>query len=116
MVTNKQLLEEGHVVQNYPIDQNPFTGQFESNGGVENLVIYGDKVYSVLTDFTGSVPNPNEEPILVTDDAQTFMQEMFLIDDEEEMLMAEADHRIQQDDEEWSQSTQEDFYSRDDDW
>lgn len=116
MITNKQILNEGEVVQHYPIDQNPFTGEQESNGGIENLVIYDNKVYSILTDFTGSIAYPNEEPTLITDDAEIFMQEMFLIDDEEEMLEAEADARIQQDEEEWSQSLGEDMYSRNDDW
>ena len=101
MITNKQILDEGQLIQDYPIDYNPFTGQSESNGGVENLVIYDNKVYSVLTDFTGSIADPNGEPSLVTDDADAFMQAMFLVDDEEEILNAEADAQWDMDIEDW---------------
>lgn len=118
MITNKQVFEEGKLVQHYPIDQNPHTGEQESNGGVENLVVYNQKVYSVLTDFTGSIANANGEPSLVTDDADGFMNTMFYIDesDLEESLDAEV-LGFEEDHGDWQlgQSLDEDWL-RNDDW
>lgn len=119
MITNKQVFEEGRLVQHYPIDQNPHTGEQESNGGVENLVVYNQKVYSVLTDFTGSIANANGEPSLITDDADGFMKTMFFIDesDLEEALDAEVQAQSEIDYDEWQldQSMQDDFMA-DDEW
>ena len=118
MITNKQVLEQGKLVQDYPIDHNPFTGQDETNGGVENLVIYDNKVYSVLTDFTGSIADADGEPTLVTDDVDGFMNTMFYIDEDdmENILQQEAETAsFQQDYEDWQLSQYEEDM-RSDDW
>jgi hypothetical protein len=118
MITNKQVLEQGKLVQDYPIDHNPFTGQDETNGGMENLVIYDGKVYSVLTDFTGSIADADGEPTLVTDDVDGFMNTMFYIDEDdmENILQQEAETAsLQQDYEDWQMSQYEEDM-RSDDW
>jgi hypothetical protein len=123
MITNKQVLEQGKLVQHYPIDQNPFTGEQESNGGVENLVIFDHKVYSVLTDFTGSIADANGTPSLVTDDAEGFMNTMFIFDDPEEVLKAEIEAQEEVDYDEWERwesahgiQEVDDDWMRSDDW
>lgn len=95
-MTNKEVLQNGNLIQDYPIDQNPFTGEQESNGGIENLIIYNDKVYSVLTDFTGSIADPDGEPSIVTDDVDGFMNTMFYLDesDIEEIVEDQADQYL----------------------
>lgn len=97
-MTNKEVLQNGNVVQDYPIDQNPFTGEQESNGGIENLVVYGNIVYSVLTDFTGSIADPDGDATIVTDDAEGFMKTMFYLDesDIEEITEDQAEHYLQE--------------------
>jgi len=118
MITNKQVLEQGKLVQDYPIDYNPFTGEQESNGGVENLLIFDNKVYSVLTDFTGSIADANGEPSLVTDDADGFMKTMFFIDEYDMDAALDAEVRgFEQDYEDWQldQSLENDWM-RNDDW
>jgi len=117
MITNKQVLEQGKLVQDYPIDYNPFTGEKESNGGVENLVIYDNKVYSVLTDFTGSIADANGTPSLVTDDAEGFMNTMFIFDDPEEVLKAQSESQEEIDYDEWERwEAAHGIQEIDDDW
>jgi hypothetical protein len=116
MITNKQVFEQGRIVQHYPIDQNPMTGEPESNGGVENLVIYDNKVYSVLTDFTGSIADASGEPSLVTDDAEGFMESMFYIDEDDMDAALDSEAATFQGEyEEWEMS-QYDEDMRSDDW
>ncbi len=118
MITNKQVFEQGKLVQHYSIDHNPFTGEQESNGGVENLLIFDHKVYSVLTDFTGSIAGANEEATLVTDDADGFMKGMFYIDEDD--MDAALDAEVRQFNDEftdWQLSQDEaDDWMRSDDW
>jgi hypothetical protein len=117
MITNKQVFEQGKLVQHYPIDHNPFTGEQESNGGVENLVIFDHKVYSVLTDFTGSIADASGEPSLVTDDAEGFMNTMFIFDDPEEVLKAETEAQEEVDYDEWERwESAHGIQEIDDDW
>ena len=115
MITNKQVFENGKLVQNYPIDHNPFTGEQETNGGVENLLIFDHKVYSVVTDFTGSIADANGEPSLVTDDAEEFMKTMFIFDDPEEVLKAETEAQEEVDYDEWElyDSSEDDYLQGD---
>ena len=117
MITNKQVLEQGELLEQYPIDHNPFTGKKESNGGVENLIIFDHKIYSILTDFTGSVADPTGQPDIVTDDAEEFIKNMFMFDDPEEVLKVEAQIQNELDYEQWefAHGIQEDFL-RDDEW
>ena len=125
MITNKEVFEHGKLVQHYSIDQNPFTGERESNGGVENLLIFDNKVYSVLTDFTGSIADANGTPSLVIDDAEGFMNTMFLIDesDMEAALDAEVQAQEEIDYDEWERweaahgiQEVDDDWIRSDDW
>ena len=81
MITNKDVIEQGKIVQHYSIDHNPFTGKVEQDAGFENLVMYDNKIWSVLTDFTGSVADPAGVPDVVTDDAEGFMKSMFYLDE-----------------------------------
>jgi hypothetical protein len=117
MITNKQVLEQGELLEHYPIDHNPFTGEKESNGGVENLIIFDHKIYCVLTDFTGSVADPTGQPDIVTDDVQSFMDTMFVFDDTEEVLKSQVEAQDEVDCEqlEFAHGIQEDFL-RDDEW
>jgi len=75
-MTNKEVYEMGELVSDYPIDVDPFTGDEETNGGVENILIYDNKVFSVLTDFTGFVASPDDEASIITDDVESFMKNM----------------------------------------
>lgn len=113
MITNKDVIEQGKIVQHYSIDHNPFTGSAEQNGGFENLVMYDNTIYSVLTDFTGSVADPNGTPDIVTDDAQTFMEQIFIFDDPEEVIEAEIRAKEEYDAEQWNLM---DDWMRNDDW
>ena len=118
-MTNKQIFNQGKLVEHYPIDQNPFTGQQESNGGIENLLVYNGTVYSVLTDFTGSVADPDGLADIVSDDAETFMQQIFSFDDPEEVAKAEAEEQMRRDEDDamayyyWQQSQREDEWNTD---
>ena len=117
MITNKQVLEQGKLVQYYPIDHDPFTGEEISGRGFENLVIFDHKVYSVLTDFTGSIADASGEPSLVTDDAEGFMNTMFIFDDPEEALKAQAEAQEEIDYDEWERwESAHGIQEIDDDW
>ena len=122
MITNKDVIEQGKIVQHYSIDHNPFTGNPEPDAGFENLVMYDNKIWSVLTDFTGSVANPTGTPDIVTDDAEGFMKSMFYLDesDIEQILEEEVKAQDEADYDEWERweaahGIQEDFL-RDDEW
>ena len=113
-MTNKEVIEQGKIVQTYPIDHNPFTGEQESNGGIENLIVCENLVYSVLTDFTGSIADPDGEPTIITDDAESFMQQMFFFQDPEEVLESQTQDQEDRDAELWS--LMEDYKRREDDY
>lgn len=55
MVTNQFVYDNGEVVDSYPCDIDPVTGETESNGGVEHIVQYKDKFYAVITSWDGDV-------------------------------------------------------------
>lgn len=75
-MTNKELFEVGRQLDKYPIDFNPFTGDDEKNGGFEYIFLHENMVYAVLTDITGSVVEPYEEPDIVSDDGKTFVEQL----------------------------------------
>jgi hypothetical protein len=125
MITNKDVIEQGKIVQHYSIDHNPFTGNPEPDAGFENLVMYDNKIWSVLTDFTGSVANPTGTPDIVTDDAEGFMKSMFYLDesDIEQILEEEVKAQNEADYDEWERweaahgiQEIEDDWMRSDDW
>ena len=118
MITNKDVIEQGKIVQNFPLDYDPFTGETVSEHGFENLVMYDHKIYSVLTDFTGSVADPSGTPDIVTDDAQTFMEELFMFDDPDQILAEETKAQEEYDYDQWEllDSKLEDDWMRNDDW
>jgi len=119
MITNKEVYEMGKLVQDYPIDENPFTGEQETNGGVENILIYDNKVFSVLTDFTGSIADPDGEPSIITDDAESFMKDMFYVneDDLEDITEDQAQQYLQEyEDWQMDQSLDGGDQMRSDDW
>ena len=122
MITNKDVIEQGKIVQHFQIDHNPFTGKVEQDAGFENLVMYDNKIWSVLTDFTGSVADPSGTPDVVTDDADGFMKSMFYLDesDIEQILEEQGKAQDEVDYDEWGRweaahGIQEDFL-RDDEW
>ena len=122
MITNKDVIEQGKIVQHYSIDHNPFTGKVDEKGGFENLVMYDNKIWSVLTDFTGSVADPTGTPDIVSDDADTFMKTMFYLDesDMEQILEEESRAQDEVDYDEWERWEAEngidDEWMRTDDW
>ena len=125
MITNKDVIEQGKIVQHYSIDHNPFTGNPEPDAGFENLVMYDNKIWSVLTDFTGSVANPTGTPDIVTDDADGFMKSMCYLDesDIEQIWEEEAKAQNEADYDEWERweaahgiQEIEDDWMRSDDW
>ena len=125
MITNKDVIEQGKIVQHFQIDHNPFTGKVEQDAGFENLVMYDHKIYSVYTDFTGSVADPTGTPDVVTDDADGFMKSMFYLDesDIEQILEEEVKAQNEADYDEWERweaahgiQEIEDDWMRSDDW
>lgn len=120
MITNKDVIEQGKIVQHYSIDHNPFTGKADELGGFENLVMYDHKIYSVYTDFTGSVADPTGTPDVVTDDAEGFIQTMFFMDesDVEKIVEEEAQALLEYDFDQWEldDSQWDDEWLRSDDW
>lgn len=120
-MTNKQVFQEGNIIEHYPIDHNPFTGEKDSYGGFENLIIYGNKVYSVLTDFTGSIAYSEEEPDIISDDADEFVKMLFTSVDPDEVARLEAEEQEKRDDDElgmlyyWEESRIKDDW-QDDRW
>lgn len=120
MITNKDVIEQGKIVQHYSIDHNPFTGKVEQDAGFENLVMYDHKIYSVYTDFTGSVADPTGTPDVVTDDAEGFMETMFFMDesDVEKIIEEEAQALLEYDFDQWEldDSQWDDEWLRSDDW
>ena len=118
MITNKDVIEQGKIVQHYSIDHKPFTGNPEPDAGFENLVMYDHKIYSVYTDFTGSVADPAGVPDIVTDDADAFMKSMFYLDesDIEQILEEEAKAQDEVDYDEWERWEAAHGIQETDDW
>jgi len=52
-MTNQFVFAYGEIVDDWPCDTNPVTGETEVNGGVEHLVRYGENDYLIITDWDG---------------------------------------------------------------
>lgn len=118
MITNKDVIEQGKIVQHYSIDHNPFTGKVEQDAGFENLVMYDNKIWSVYTDFTGSVADPSGTPDIVTDDADSFMKSMFYLDesDMEQILEEQTKAQDEIDYDDWERWEAAHGIQETDDW
>lgn len=49
--TNKEVFENGKIVDDWPCDMNAQDGTQESNGGIENVITYKGKIYNVITSW-----------------------------------------------------------------
>jgi len=68
-LTNAFVFKNGDVLDKWPCDVNPETGEQESNGGTENLIEYEDKKYLIVSDTNGDVIlNPEELATEKTED------------------------------------------------
>jgi hypothetical protein len=54
MITNKEVFDKGEVLEHYPCDVNE-NKETQSNGSVENVVLYNGKYYYVITDWENNV-------------------------------------------------------------
>ena len=54
MITNKEVFDKGEVLDHYPCDVNE-KKETQSNGSVENVVLYNGKYYYVITDWENNV-------------------------------------------------------------
>jgi hypothetical protein len=75
-MTNKEVFESGKILQFYTTDFNPVTGEPGINAGIDNLVLFNGRVYSILTDKTGSVGDSYGLPLLISDNPQKFMEDL----------------------------------------
>lgn len=53
--TALEVWRKGGVVTDWACDVDPKTGRQKSNGGVENIVEYDGRRYSIITDWAGKV-------------------------------------------------------------
>ena len=51
----QNIFDNGEIIEHYPIDYNPETGESESNGGKEFLVKYNKKKYLIQTNWNDEV-------------------------------------------------------------
>jgi hypothetical protein len=54
MITNKEVFDKGEVLDHYPCDVNE-NKEIQTNGSVENVVLYNGKYYYVITDWEKNV-------------------------------------------------------------
>ena len=54
MITNKEVFDKGEVLEHYPCDVNQ-NKEIETNGSIENVVLFIGKKYCVITDWKNSV-------------------------------------------------------------
>ena len=54
MITNKEVFDKGEVLDHYPCDVNE-NKEIQTNGSVENVVLYNGKHYYVITDWENNV-------------------------------------------------------------
>jgi hypothetical protein len=54
MITNKEVFDKGEVLEHYPCDVNQ-NKEIETNGSIENVVLFNGKKYCVITDWKNSV-------------------------------------------------------------
>lgn len=60
MPTNKEIFENGSVLEHYPCDVNE-DKEIQSNGSIENIVEYEGKKYYIITDYENNVRWESEE-------------------------------------------------------
>lgn len=61
-MTNSQVFVYGDIVDDWPCDVDPVTGDPKTNGGVEHLVRFRGKEYLIITDWDRIVVfRPEEE-------------------------------------------------------
>ena len=75
-MTSEEVYKLGTLLQGYPIDFDPLTKEDKENGGVENIVVYDNKVYSIFTDIFDNVA-PEEEAFVLDDNVDRFMEKFF---------------------------------------
>lgn len=60
MITNCMVYSDGAVIDSWACDIDPETGEMQSNGGLEHVVEYKDKIYKVITSWDGeTIYNPD---------------------------------------------------------
>ena len=59
MATNKEVFDNGDVLEHYPcdVDENK---EIQPNGSIENVVLYNGKKYYIITDWENNVRWENE--------------------------------------------------------
>lgn len=59
MATNKEVFDNGDVLEHYPcdVDENK---EIQPNGSIENVVLYKGKKYYIITDWENNVRWENE--------------------------------------------------------
>lgn len=57
--TNLQVWREGEETENRPCDEGD-DGELESNGGVEHVMTFMGKRYSVITDWNDNLRRPHQ--------------------------------------------------------
>ncbi len=82
-MTNKEVFELGKILQFYTMDSNPVTGDSGVNTGIDNLIIFDGKVYSILTDESGVLGDPDGAPVLISDDPHKFMSDLFFMESDD---------------------------------
>lgn len=122
-MTNKQVFEEGQIIEHYPMDINPFTGEMKSNGGIEYLIQIDNTVYSIQTDWDNNITDPNGTPMVISVDAAKFIKDVYGNESSHPNDIAEAEEQLKRDDDElnmqyyWDESQFDArAWMRDDDW
>lgn len=54
MITNKEVFDKGEVLEHYPCDVNQ-NKEVETNGSIENVVLFNGKKYCIITDWDNNV-------------------------------------------------------------
>jgi len=68
-ITNEYVFYNGEEINNWACDINATTGELESNGGIEHIVEYKGKKYSIITDWhTETIYKPKGKPIEYTNE------------------------------------------------
>jgi len=122
-MTNKQVFEEGQIIEHYPMDINPSTGEMKSNGGIEYLIQIDNNVYSIQTDWDNNITDPNGTPMVISVDAIKFIRDVYGTETSHLNDIAEAEEQLKRDDDElnaqyyWEESQFDArAWMRDDDW
>jgi hypothetical protein len=54
-ITNKKIFTDGELQDSYPCDVDPETGNYKTNGCIENLYEYNGIEYYIFTTFDGKL-------------------------------------------------------------